>query len=193
MLLGQNFGRRHHGGLVPVLGHQPDAGRSHHGFSAAHIPLEQSVHRGAAGQIRAASWAARSLGPGELEGQGCVKGGQIAAAADNSGPSGPPFPHQLQSGGEVEQLLKDQPPPGDLQLLPGGGKVDGAHGPAGLSQLVPLPDRRRQILWDLIQAVRQNPLHRARQEGVGDPLSAPGRPVQCARSAGRSPPGQRAG
>ena len=45
MLLGQNLRGSHQGGLIPVLRHQPHTGRTHHRLSAAHVPLEQPVHR----------------------------------------------------------------------------------------------------------------------------------------------------
>ena len=173
MLFRQNLSGRHHGGLVPVPGHQPDTGRAHHGFSAAHVALEQPVHGHTTGQIPGRLLRRPTLGAGELEGQGFVKAGEITAPADHPGPSGPPFPHQLQPGGEVEQLLKDQPPPGDLQLLPGCGKVEGAQSPAGLGQLVPLPDRRGQVVGNLLHAVRQNSLQRSGQQRIGNPLGAP--------------------
>ena len=68
--------------------------------------------------------------------------------------------------GEIEQLLKNEPPPGHLQFLPGGREVDGAHGVAGVGQLILPLDLRRQGILQLLGAVLQHTSDRSGQQIV---------------------------
>ena len=69
MLLGEDFGRRHHRRLRPVL-HRAQAGeRRHDGLAAAHVALEQAVHRVGLRQVRADLAPGPHLRAGQLEGK----------------------------------------------------------------------------------------------------------------------------
>ena len=64
----------------------------------------------------------------------------------------PLAPHPAQRAGQNEQLLKDQPPPGQLQRLKVRGEVDVFKGIAGLNQFAAFTNLLRQNVRQFIAA-----------------------------------------
>ena len=185
VLLGQDFGGCHEGGLIAALCHEPHAGRAHHRLAAAHIPLEQAVHGDAAGQVTSRVLCRPPLSAGELEGQQGVKVTQVAAGAADALLLCPPLAEERQADGEVEQLLEDQSPPGNGQLLPRRREVGDADGVGAGGQVVALADGLGQVLRPLRPGLFQAPGHGAGQQVVGD---AGGQGVDGHDAAGVLPP-----
>ena len=85
---------------------------------------------------------ARRWAPGK--GQPPVKGLHAHPPAGRACHVPPPLPQQLQAAGQQKQLLEHQPPPGHLQGLRRGGKVDVLICIVYITQLVGLPHLIRQ-------------------------------------------------
>ena len=70
MLLGEDLGGGHQGALESGCRRRQESSQGHHGFAAAHLALEQPVHRRrAAPHVSADFGDAASLGAGQLEWQ----------------------------------------------------------------------------------------------------------------------------
>ena len=73
VLLREDLGGRHHGGLVPVLRRHIDEGSGHHGLAGADVALDEAVHEEAALHVLNAGFYRPPLGAGGLEGQEFVE------------------------------------------------------------------------------------------------------------------------
>ena len=73
MLLREDLGGRHHGGLVPVLRRHIDKGGGHHGLAGADVALDETVHEEAALHVLDTGFHGPLLGTGGLEGQEFVE------------------------------------------------------------------------------------------------------------------------
>ena len=149
VLLGQDLRGGHQGRLPAVLHHKVHAGGGHHGLAGAHVPLAQAVHGDAPLHVGQGLVHAAALGVRQGEGEGTVKPVHIHGAAGLHLHHLSPPAQPLQSDGEQKQLLKGQPPPGQVQRLGTLRKVDVLVGVADAAQVVLPPDLVRQ-------GVRQN-------------------------------------
>ena len=73
MLLCQNFRRGHQSALLSVPGCTVGSRSSHHGLAAAHVTLNQPVHRGTLPEIRQNLLHRPLLGTGKGKGQTLIK------------------------------------------------------------------------------------------------------------------------
>ena len=144
VLPGQHFCRGHEGGLHPVLNDAVAQSRRHGSFAAAHVPLNQAVHRGIPHHIPEALLDGPALGPGGGKGQQPEKAlAVVPGQAQLVLHPGPAFQRE-QPQLQHQQFLKHQPPPGNIQELHGAGKVDILQGEPQLAQGVFLPHFRGQ-------------------------------------------------
>ena len=149
VLLGQHLGGGHEGGLHPGLGGQIGPPGGHHRLARAHVALNQPVHGTAGAEVGGHLLHHPALGLGGGEGEQREKflqrpGGNYPARCVPS--------TVLEHGktcGQVEELLKGEPPPGQVQTLRGVGKVDVAEGKFSLGQLVVQAYRTGQRLGHL--------------------------------------------
>ena len=86
----------------------------------------------------------------------------------------PPVAEQLKGAGQGEQLLENQPLPGQLQVVQGIGKVDVLIGKGQIGQAVFAPQRGGNSLLHLLQTALQDPADQAGQEVI---LNSPGQGV----------------
>ncbi|CDB30763.1 unknown [Firmicutes bacterium CAG:137] len=128
MLLRQDFRRRHQGRLHPVSRRPVGGNRRHHGFSGAHIPLEQPVHGHAPAQVPGNLLHSPPLGPGQGKWQPGAERLQLQIFISSHLLHRPPGPHQAEACGKYKKLLKNQPPSGPVQLLGILGLMDGPVG-----------------------------------------------------------------
>ena len=146
MLLRQNFRGRHQGALFSVPGGAVRRGSRHHGLAAAHVALNQPVHRRALSEIRQDLLHRPLLGAGEGKGQRGIERLHIEAFIRRRLFLRPCRPHKGQSRGENKEFFKDQPFFRHLGLCHIRRLVDGVIGPLGRQDAVLLPDLRRQNL-----------------------------------------------
>ena len=182
VLLRQNFRGSHQRRLAAVPGGQIGGGRRHHGFTAAHVALNQPVHGGAPAEIPADIRNRPPLGAGEGEGQRIQEGRQVQIGVGGGFHRLPGRPHHGKAGGEYEKFLEGHPPPGLPDLLHVPGHMDGPVGPVRREQVVALPDLRRQHLLRRV-AQGHGLLHRLHHGAVGQPRRQ--------RVQGQDPPGDR--
>ena len=149
MLLRQKLRRGHQRCLTSVFHAEIDAGGGHHGLAGADIPLTEPVHGLPGGHVGNGLVHAAALGPCQDKGEGIIKRRHIHRAERLHGHGFPPESQQLQPNGEEEQLLKGQPPSGDVQRLGRFREVDILIGIVYPAEAVGLPHGVRQ-------AVRQN-------------------------------------
>ena len=144
MLLGQDLRGGHQGRLTAVFYGVIHAGGGHHGLAGAHVPLAQAVHGRAGGHIRQGFIYAPALGGSQCKGKSLVKNLHVHGGAGGDGYRHPALSQALEADGEEEQLLKGQPPPGEVQGFRRGWKVDVFKGEARVAQLVVPADAVRQ-------------------------------------------------
>ena len=185
VLLGQQLGGGHEGALAAVLRRQPGAVGRHHGLAGANVPLYQPVHGGAGGHVGGDLVHHPPLGPGEGEGQ---QGQKFLHRGNGKGHPRrliPPGAQQGHAAGEVEQLLKDQPPPGQLQGLLVPGEVDVPAGELRRRQGVLPAQRPGKHLLQLPGALVHAPPGQPGKQVVGD---AVGQGVNRQDAAGEAHP-----
>ena len=119
-------------------------------------------------QSSAASRMARRWASVRERGAG-QKGLQALPPEDGAGGPLPPGAEKGQAAGEVEELLKDEPPPGQGQGLLRGGKVDVLIGVAAGGQGVGLPHPEGEDLRHRLGAVLNAPEGEPREQVIGDP------------------------
>ena len=141
VLPGEDFGGGHQHGLVSVGDRQQHGVDGHDRLAAAHVALQQPVHRQRGGHV-AGDFSDRLLLPGgQLEGEqppdACIDSG---GGLQRWGPllvvllpalHGQP---QLQN----EQLLVDEPPPRPRQVIPTAWEMDLRQGPPERPEIVAL-------------------------------------------------------
>ena len=142
VLLCQYLRWGHQGTLDPVFRGAVNRSRRHHGLAAAHVSLDQAVHRCSLPEILQDPVNGPPLGPGEGKGQGGIKGLHIPGLIGRDLFQLPGRPHQAETGGKDEKLLKYQPPLGLLRLLGILGGVDGPVGRIRRKNVIFLPDLR---------------------------------------------------
>ena len=103
--------------------------RGYHGFAAAHITLDQPVHRCTPLQVVADVPDGPGLGTGEGKGQGLVKAGKVTIIIRRGLLLGSFCPHKGKTGGKHKKFLKNQPPLGKLCFFHSSRFVDGIVGP----------------------------------------------------------------
>jgi hypothetical protein len=69
VLLGEDLGGRHQHRLAAVLGGLQHGQRGHAGLAAAHVALQQALHRVVGGQVAGDLGKGAGLGAGQGEGQ----------------------------------------------------------------------------------------------------------------------------
>lgn len=74
MLLGQDLRGSHKGSLGPVQGGEVEGVGGHHGFTRAHVPLEEAGHLPGALHVLGDLRHNPFLGPGQGEGKGFLEG-----------------------------------------------------------------------------------------------------------------------
>ena len=152
MLPGQNLRGGHQRRLAAVFHREVHAGGGHHGLAAAHVPLTKAVHGPAGGHVPQGLLHTSALGLRQGEGERAVKRPHVHGAEGLHLHGPPPLPQPPEAQGEEEQLLKGQPPPGQLQGLTAGGEVDVLIGVAHPAELVLPPDLVRQDVGQNIPA-----------------------------------------
>ena len=170
VLLRQNFRRGHEGAGAVIFGAEPDQRRRHQGLAAAHISLHQPVHHRTGSHICRGLAHRPPLSPGGGKGQTAPEFLHVKRFQPDAIVQAPLPVHPPQGAGQDEQLLKNQPPPGQLQSLKVGGEVNVLVGVAGLSQLAVLPHRIRQNVRQQLQTTVQPLAHRL----LDAPLVQPG-------------------
>ena len=146
MLLCQNFCGRHHRGLLAIHYRQQSCCRCNHGLAAAHIALDQPVHRLAGLQIGNNFLNCPHLSPCQGKWQSIIKVFQVGALIGRRFLGGPLGTHKGQACGEDEKFLENKPLFGLLHFFPRGGGVDGAVCPVGIHNAVGPSHLRRQDL-----------------------------------------------
>ena len=106
MLLRQDFRRRHQGRLHPVSRRPVGGSRRHHGFSGAHIPLEQPVHGHAPAQVPGNLLHSPPLGPGQGKWQSGAERLQLQIFISSHLLHRPPGPHQAEACGKYKNSSK---------------------------------------------------------------------------------------
>ena len=104
------------------------AGRCHRRFAAAHIPLHQAVHGGAAAHIADGFGNGALLGTGQLIRQGLVVGGKGMRLHGGDMPQRPALAHPGKADGKAEQFIKDHAAAAGFDLRPIAREVDGMEG-----------------------------------------------------------------
>ena len=168
MLLGQNLSGGHHGALPAALPGQPGAGGGHRRLARAHVALHQPVHGSPGGHVRRRLVHGTALGAGEGEGQQGQKRRQIPVLHRRTGTPVPSCAQQRHAAGEKEKLLKNQPPPCNLQGLPALREVDIPAGELHLGQAVTQTHLLGQQLGHLSGAGVHAPPGQPGQQVVGD-------------------------
>ena len=159
----------HEGGLVPRPRRQPGGIGGHHRLAGTHVPLDQPVHGPARGHVPGNLLHHPPLGPGEGKGEAGEKflhGPGRDGAAQHVSP--PPLQHG-QTGGQVEELLEGQPPPGQLQGLEGLWEVDVPIGEFRLGQFVVQTHPTGQGLGHILGTGAHRLLGEGAEQVVGDP------------------------
>ena len=119
VLLGQDLGGRHQRALVPALDGIEQRRHGHDRLAAAHVALQQAVHRVRAGQVALDLGDGPLLRPRQGEGQPLVEpshqlAADLVADAEGVALEGPLAQHQHQL--DAQQLVEGQPAPGLLLL-----------------------------------------------------------------------------
>ncbi len=181
VLLRQNLRRGHEGGHIAVFGTVPDERRGDQGLAAADVALDEPVHHRAGVHVPDSVLHGAALRPGGLEGQGRPEAVKPALLHADAGFPRPLAPHTPQGAGEDEELLKDEPPPCQLQRLEIRREVDVLIGVARLRKTAALPHRMgqdvRQLLQAGVQSLAYRLLHDALAQSRGDAVDwhdAPG-------------------
>ncbi len=174
MLRSQDFRGRHHRGLNPALQCIKDGTGRHHGFSGAHIALQQPVHGPGLRHI-GADFPDRLLLPlGQLERQlrpelpaprpGCHQG---ASREETLGLHFTRHQHQL----HAQEFLEDQSGAGLLDLIQMKGEM---HGAQGLRQTHPVVTRAglrghhiHRLLGIPLEGLPQDATHGALRQLLG--------------------------
>ena len=180
MLLRQNFRRGHQRRLLVIARCQIGRRSGHHGLAAAHVTLDQPVHRRAAGHVGSDLADGPLLGIRQFKGQGPIKGLQIGVFIGRGGFARSGGPQQAQARGEHKEFLKHQPPLGHLRLLHGSRLVDGIVGPLRRQDAVLAADLLRNDLRRHVTDGQSLP-HRLQNSGVAQPRRQ--------RINGQHPPG----
>ena len=152
VLPGQDLRGGHQCRLAAVFHHEVHACGSHHGLAGAHVPLAQAVHGGAGAHIREGFLHTAALCIRQGKGQGAVKALHIHVAAGGHGDHFPAAAQALEADGEEKQLLKGQPPSGDVQGLGAFREVDIFIGIPDAAQVVGLADIVRQHVRENVGA-----------------------------------------
>ena len=127
VLPGENFRGGHQHGLVSVGHRQQHGVDGHHGLAAAHVALQEPVHGQRAGHVGGDLGDRPLLARGQLEGEEAADAG-VDLGRGLQGRGLPlvvlllPLDGQRQL--QNQQLLIHQPPPGAVQTLLVGGKMD---------------------------------------------------------------------
>ena len=169
MLLGQNFRGGHQRRLPPVFHAEVHAGGGHHGLAGAHVALAQPVHGHPGAHICQCLLHAPPLGVRQGEGQGIIKRLHVHIVAGRHVDGLPPGAQPLQADGEQEQLLKGQPPPGQVQRLRAFGEVDVLVGVFDAAEVVLPPHAVGQHIREDVRAGVQPLPDGAGQNELADP------------------------
>ena len=171
VLLGQDLGGGHQGGLQTVFGCKPCGGCRDHGLAAAHVALHHAVHNPSAGEIGGDLPDHAPLGVRQGEGEHGFKRRKLQPGQRLAFRLSPAAAEHGQTDGEDEELLKDQPPPGGVQRLEGGRRVDLPVGRRRVAEAVLFPELRRQQLRQLADAGVQRQRHAPGEHAVAQASS----------------------
>ena len=130
MLLGEQLGRRHQGGLEVVLDGQQHREQGHHGLAGAHVAHQEAVHPVGGGHVGRDLAERAVLVVRELPGQRLPEpGGQVAADHECHAAPAPlgHGPGADQHELKVEQLVECQAAPAQLGFGRGARPVDHAQ------------------------------------------------------------------
>ena len=162
MLLGQYFGGRHQRALPAGIDANGGRQRSHHGFAAAHIALQQAVHGDVALQVAGDFFAYAALRGCEGKGQGGQQLFVQAAGAHGQGGGVPCF--ALQAGLGLRKLLSQQllglqaQPGGVAVVLQRGYRRIGCRVVQVVQRLLQGPGRLPQLFVQRLQGLGRNGL-----------------------------------
>ena len=164
----QNLGGGHQRGLGVISGSKDAGTGCHHRFARTHIALEQPVHRGIPSQIVADFLHRAKLGIGQRKGEGMKKVVDLHRMHGNrcGGISGGAHRRKRQRKGE--QLLKDQPPPGDEHIMAAGREVDVLDGVLQVAELILRLDVGGNGLLQCLQQAGERQAHLVGQKAGVD-------------------------
>ena len=168
MLLSQDLCGCHQRRLAVIVGSAVSRCRSHHGFAAAHVALNQPVHRSAFLEIPDNFIHSPLLGTGEGKGQTGIEGLHVQVLIGGDFYLLPGSPHQGKTCGKNEEFFKNQPFFCHFRLGHAAGLMDGKIGPVCRQDAVALPDLLGDDLRRRI-ADGQSLSHRLQDGGVGQP------------------------
>ncbi len=175
MLLGEQLGRRHEGGLKVILGGQQHGEQCHDRLARAHVAHEQPVHAVRRRHV-ARNLAERAmLVLGQLPRQGLAEAGGQVAPQRKCHPAPAPLGHGSRADEhelEVEQFVERQPPPALLRL---GGRAGTVYRAERLGQRRKgerAPERLREhVLGQCDQRV-QVAIHKPADHFVAQPFGS---------------------
>ena len=112
MLAGENFGRRHHGGLTAGLDGARHGEQAHHRLARAHVALEQAQHLLVGDEVAPDVLDGLHLGGGEPEGQGALQALDQMPVARVHPTRQPPHPASHEGEGKLggEQFVIGEAP-----------------------------------------------------------------------------------
>ena len=169
MLLGKDLRRRHERALIAVFPNVPDAGRRDHRLAGADVALNQAVHqRAGAHVVRSAQNRALLCARGR-EGEAVEKLPRVLPFHLQSAGAAALAAHPPHRAREHEQLLKDQPPPRQLQRAEIGGEVDVLVSKARLRKPVLVQDLLRQRVRQIVSAEIERCAHRVEHHALRQP------------------------
>ena len=116
MLLGEDFRRRHDGGLKPGLDGAEARGGGDHRLAASDVALHQPVHGPRRGKIAQDVCNRALLRAGQTEWKRIIKRGHHVGAAGKAGPGGARPPERGKACGKNKEFLENKPPPRLVQL-----------------------------------------------------------------------------
>ena len=139
VLLRQNFGRSHQARLETVVERDEHTQQPDHGFSAAHVALEQAVHLDPHAQVLPDFAHDPLLRPGEFEGERMpeklVENGTDSRKGEAAHRILAPFPDLEQAQLQKEQFLELHAPPRRVELRLAAGEVQSTNGGVALRQV----------------------------------------------------------
>ena len=171
MLAGQNFRWGQHGALPAILRSKPDGRSGHQRFAAAHIALQQTVHRGLPAQIMADFFRRAALCPGGCIGQAAPERRKVQLPHGGTGNFAAMASHQKDPQLQDIQFFKDQTAAGSGSICRVPRGMDGPHSVRFGRHAVAGQQLWRQRVIQLGH-IFQRQLGTAGQAGGGQPFGA---------------------
>ena len=164
VLVSQKLGGGHEGSLTAVLVGEEGAGRGDDGLAGTDIALEQAAHGGGLAEVGGGFVDGPALGLGELEGKAAREGREVLVWEGKGRFALAAGAEVGQAQVEAEELLEHQAAAGRLQVLPGGGAVDGAIRLLRADELVLRPEGGGEGVFDLVETGGQGGAEKGTQK-----------------------------